>query len=147
MIALFFIAILQVSFVIHIYYLVSYISRKQDRFFKGFLTTAITNIFIGIFLAVLVLINPAEVRALNLDRVLFIESGLIFFLMLAIKGRVSVRIYRRSQDPQHYHYSYFGKKVIHASAVTSRDLLTYFLTLPLTLICGAYFVVKLGCGR
>ncbi|HNU91511.1 MAG TPA: hypothetical protein PKO25_06530 [Spirochaetota bacterium] len=147
MIALFFIAILQVSFVVHIYYLVSYISRKQDRFFKGFLTTAITNIFIGIFLAVLVLINPAEVRALNLDRVLFIESGLIFFLMLAIKGRVSVRIYRRSQDPQHYHYSYFGKKVIHASAVTSRDLLTYFLTLPLTLICGAYFVVKLGCGR
>lgn len=147
MIALFFIAILQVSFVIHIYYLVSYISRKQDRYFKGFLTTAITNIFIGIFLAVLVLINPAEVRALNLDRVLFIESGLIFFLMLAIKGRVSVRIYRRSQDPQHYHYSYFGKKVIHASAVTSRDLLTYFLTLPLTLICGAYFVVKLGCGR
>lgn len=147
MIALFFIAILQVSFVVHIYYLVSYISRKQDRYFKGFLTTAITNIFIGIFLAVLVLINPAEVRALNLDRVLFIESGLIFFLMLAIKGRVSVRIYRRSQDPQHYHYSYFGKKVIHASAVTSRDLLTYFLTLPLTLICGAYFVVKLGCGR
>lgn len=147
MIALFFITLLQISFLTHVYFLISYISKKQDRYFRGFLTTAITNIFVGIFLAVLVLISPAEVKALNLDRMLFIESGLIFFLMLFIKGRVSVRIYRRSQDPQHYHYSYFGKKVIHASAVTSRDLLTYFLTLPLTLICGAYFVVKLGCGR
>ena len=61
MIALFFITILQISFLTHVYFLISYISKKQDRYFKGFLTTALTNIFIGIFLAVLVLGTTAAV--------------------------------------------------------------------------------------
>ena len=146
MIALFFIVILQISFIAHVYFLVNFISKKASRDFKGFLFTSITNIFMGIFVGVLILINPNEVRELNLERMLFIESGLIFFLMIYVKIRISMRIYRRSQDPAHYHISYFGKKVIHGSAVTSKDLITYFLTLPLTLICGAYFIVKLGCS-
>jgi len=147
MIALFFIIILEISFIIHVYFLVAFITRKEDRAFRGFLYTTITNISLGIFLAVFIMINPREVGAIKLERLLFIESGLIFFLMLFIKFRVGVRIYRRTRDPAHFHYSYFGKKVIHASAVTSRELMTYFLTLPLTLVCGAYFIVKLGCGK
>jgi hypothetical protein len=147
MIALFFIIILEISFIVHIYFLVRFISKKEDRAFRGFLFTAVTNIFIGIFLGVFVLISPRELKEFNIERLLVIESGLIFFIMLYIKARVSMRIYRRSQDPAHYHISYFGKKVIHASAVSPNDVLAYFLTLPLTLICGAYFVVKLGCGN
>ncbi len=147
MIALFFIIILEISFIFHIYFLVSFISKKEDSAFRGFLFTSVTNIFLGIFLAVLILINPRELKAFNIERLLFIESGLVFVAMIFIKGRITYRIYKRSQDPAHFHYSYFGKKVIHASAVTGKDVLTYFLTLPLTLICGAYFVVKLGCGN
>ena len=147
MIVLSFIIIIEISFVIHVYYLINYIAKKQDRDFKGFLVTTVTNISLAIFLSLFALINPQELREINLDRMLFIESGVIFLIMLYVKGAITVRIYRRTQDPAHYHYSYFGKKVIHASAVTTRDLITYFLTLPLTLICGAYFVVKLGCGR
>jgi hypothetical protein len=147
MIALFFIIILEISFIVHIYFLVRFISKKEDRAFRGFLFTAVTNIFIGIFLGVFVMISPRELKEFNIERLLVIESGLIFFIMLYIKARVSMRIYRRSQDPAHYHISYFGKKVIHASAVSPNDVLAYFLTLPLTLICGAYFVVKLGCGN
>lgn len=147
MVALFFIIFLEISFFLHIYFLINYLSKKGDRDFKGFLFTAITNIFLGIFLAVFVLINPREVRSLKLERVLFVESGLVFLLMLYIKFRVTMKIYQRSQDPAHFHYSFFGKKVIHASAVTGTDVMTYFLTLPLTLFCGAYFVVKLGCFK
>jgi hypothetical protein len=145
MIALFFIVILQISFFAHLYFIVAYIGKKDDTSFKGFLVTCITNIFLGIFLTVWVLINPRELKVFNIDRMLFLESGLIFFFMLYVKYRVTKRIYLRTKDPAHFHYSYFGKKVIDASAVTGQDVMTYFLTLPLTLICGAYFVAKLGC--
>jgi hypothetical protein len=143
MIVFFFIIILEVSFAVHIYFLISYISKKDDKAFKGFLFTAVTNIFLGIFVSVFILVNPRELKEINLERLIFIESGLIFIFMLYVKFRVTRRIYRRTQDPAHYHLSYFGKKVIHASAVEAKDLFIYFLTLPLTLICGAYFVVKL----
>ncbi|TAL33925.1 MAG: hypothetical protein EPN93_12890 [Spirochaetes bacterium] len=146
MIVLVFIIILEISFAVHIYFLSSYISKKDEKSFRGFLFTSVTNIFLGIFLSVFILISPRELKEINLDRLLFIESGLIFFFMLFVKYRVSRRIYRRTQDPAHFHYSFFGKKVIHASAVGGKDVITYFMTLPLTLICGAYFVVKLGCN-
>lgn len=147
MIVLTFIIILQISIAIHVYYIINFISKKQDKDFKGFLITSITNIFLGIFLSVFILIFPQELKAINLERILFIESGVIFFSMLFIKAKVTIAIYKRTQDPQHFHYSYFGKKVIHPSAVTMSELFTYFLTFPLTVICGAYFIVKLGCGK
>lgn len=147
MIVLFYIFILEISFIFHVYYLISFLSKKRDRDFKGFLVTTVTNVFIGIFIAIFLLINPREIGEIYLERIIFIESGIIFFIMLYIKGRVTYRIYKRLQEPEHFHYSYFGKKVIHKSAVTSRDLFAYFLTLPLTLICGAYLIVQLGCGR
>lgn len=143
MIVLVFILILQVSFIIHIYYMVSYISRKEEKDFTGFIVTAVTNVFLGIFVALFILVNPAELREINLDRILFIESGVIFFAMLYIKWKVASRIYRLSQDPNHYHYSYFGKKVLEKGVVTNKDLFLFFLTIPLTLICGAYFVVRI----
>ncbi len=147
MIALFFIIVLEISFFAHVYFLVSFITKKENKDFKGFLFTAVTNIFIGMFLAAFILISPREVKELKLERLLFIESGVIFFIMLYIKARITMRIYRRTQDPAHYHYSFFGKKVVHASAVSKADVLIYFLTLPLTLFCGAYFVVKLSCAK
>ncbi|HNR87863.1 MAG TPA: hypothetical protein PKM65_05945 [Spirochaetota bacterium] len=146
MVVLVFILILQVSFAIHIFYMVSYISRKENKDFKGFIVTAVTNIFLGIFVALFILINPEELREINLDRVLLIESGVIFFAMVYIKGKVASRIYRLSQDPRYYHYSYFGKKVLDKSVVTNRDLFLFFLSIPLTLICGAYFVMRLCCA-
>jgi hypothetical protein len=34
---------------------------------------------------------------------------------------------------------------MHKNVTTPKDVAIYFMTLPITLICGAYFVVKLGC--
>ena len=147
MIVLFYIFILEISFIFHVYYLISFLSKKLDKYLKGFLVTTVTNVFLGMFIAIFLLFNPREVEEIYLERVIFIESAIIFVIMIYIKGRVTYGIYKRLQDPAHFHYSYFGKKVIHTSAVTAKDLFAYFLTLPFTLICGAYLVVKLGCGR
>ncbi|GAB4219851.1 MAG TPA: hypothetical protein PL059_01110 [Spirochaetota bacterium] len=147
MIVLTFIIILQISLAVHVYYIISYISKKQDKDFKGFLFTSMINIFLGIFLSVFILLFPQDLKAINLERILFIESGVIFFGMLYVKTKIAVNIYKRTKDPQYFHYSYFGKKVLHPNVVKMPELFTYFLTLPLTLVCGAYFIVKLGCGK
>jgi len=66
MIVLTFIIILQISFVIHVYYIINYITKKQDKDFKGFLFTSITNIFLALFLSVFILIFPQELKEINL---------------------------------------------------------------------------------
>ena len=146
MIALFFIGVLELSFITHLYFATSFISKKRQEDFKRFIMTGVVNVFLSLFLSMLILINPREIYDINLERFLFIESGALLLVMLYLKGAVSVRIYRRMQDPSHYHYSYFGRKVIHPSAVTSKDLFIYFLTVPITVICGAYFTSYLFCG-
>ncbi len=78
----------------------------------------------------LMLISPREIDAITLERILFVESGALLLVMLYLKGVVSVRIYRRMRDQSHFHYSFFGKKVVHPSVVTSKDLFIYFLTIP-----------------
>ncbi len=145
MIALFFIIILEISFIFHVYYMVSFISKKDSRHFRGFFITAVINIFMSIFIAVFVITFPSQLRQINLEMFLFIQSGIIFIVMLYIKMKITMAIYRRSQDPENFHYNVFGKKVLHKNVTTPKDVMFYFMTLPITLFCGAYFVVKLGC--
>jgi len=37
---------------------------------------------------------------------------------------------------------HFGKKIYHTSIIDYKELITYFITFPFTLMAGAYFVVK-----
>ncbi len=147
MIVLFFIIVLEMSFLVHIFFIVRYISSKNDKDFRGFLVTSVTNIFMAVFLVVFIILFPQQLKEINFDRFLFLESGVIFFMMLYIKAKISIKIYKKYQDPANYHYSHFGKKVVHLSAVSGADVMVYFITLPFTLICGAYFVVKLSCSN
>ncbi len=145
MIVLFFIIVLQISLIVHVYFMVSFISKKEDRDFRGFFITTIINIFMAIFIALVIILHPSQLREINIERLLFLESGAIFMVMLYVKMRITVRIYRKAQDPENYHFNVFGKKVLHKNVATPKDVMLYFMTLPVTLICGAYFVVKLGC--
>ena len=145
MIVLFFIIVLEISLIVHVYFMVSFISKKADRDFRGFFVTTVVNIFMAIFIALVIIIFPTQLREINLELILFVESGIIFIIMLYVKMRISIGIYRRSQDPSNYHFNVFGKKVMHKNVTTPKDVAIYFMTLPITLICGAYFVVKLGC--
>lgn len=129
----------QVSIFIHILYLSSYLSNKSSRALKGFLLTTITDMILGMTLAVCVMIYPWTVRQLKLDIILTIESGLFFSFMVFVKARITVRIFKRAKDPENYHYNYFGKKVYSGAIVTKKELAVYFLTIPFTLFIGAYF--------
>ncbi len=145
MVIIFFIILFEISFSIHLYFLFNFISKKQDKDFRGFIITTITNIFMGILTTIFIIIFPSQIKEINFDRFLFLESGFLFLIMIFVKVRITMKIYQRSKDPAYYHYSYFGRKVLNKNAVSATDVLTYFLTLPLTLICGAYFVAKLSC--
>ncbi len=145
MIVLFFIIVLQISLIVHIYFMVSFISKKKDQDFRGFFITAIVNIFMAIFIAFLIVLYPGQLRQIDFDKILFLESGAIFFVMLFVKMRITVRIYKKSKDPSNYHFNIFGKKVLHKNVATPQDVMIYFMTLPITLISGAYFIVKLKC--
>lgn len=145
MIILFFIIVLQISLIVHIYFMVSFISKKKDQDFRGFFITAIVNIFMALFIAFLIVLYPGQLRQINFEKILFFESGAIFFVMLFVKMRITVRIYKKSKDPSNYHFNIFGKKVLHKNVATPQDVMIYFMTLPITLISGAYFIVKLKC--
>jgi hypothetical protein len=134
---------LQTSLVIHIYTLIGYISTKKIQHFKNFMITAITNIFLSVGVAIMVVINPKVLQGFRLDNIFIIESGMLFIYMMAVKVRVTMGIIRRARNPENYHFSHFGRKVYNTSIIDGKEILTYFITFPFTMMAGAYFIVKI----
>jgi hypothetical protein len=134
---------LQTSLVIHIYSLVGYISIKKMDYFRFFMITAATNMFLSIGVATMVMIYQNMLAGINLDAIFILESGLLFVYMLAIKIRVTVVIIRRLRNPKNYHFSHFGKKIYNTTIIDFKELMTYFITFPFTIMAGAYFFVRL----
>jgi len=134
---------LQFSLIIHIGSLTGYLSKKTQYYFKLFMVTAVSNSLTGISLAVFVMVNRDALKGINLDAVLLFESGFVFLFLVLVKLRVTYLIIKRLRDPSNYHYSFFGKKIYDKSVVTMKDLAAYFLTMPFTVITGAYFLAKI----
>jgi len=137
-----FIAI-QTSVFIHIYCLVGYISTKEMAYFRYFMITAITNMLLSIGMAAVVLIDPKLLKGIKLDIIYILEAGLIFIYMMSIKVRIIMIIIKRLRDPKNYHFSHFGKKIYNTTIVDFKEVMTFFITFPFTLIAGAYFVVRM----
>lgn len=138
-----FIVSIQTSLIIHIYSLIGYISTKKIQYFRNFMITAACNIFMGIGLAIIVAIDQKIVSGLNLNLIFILESGLLFIYMVAIKVRLTITIVRRLNNADNYHLSHFGKKIYHTTIVDFKEVMTYFVTLPFTMMAGAYFIVKI----
>ncbi|HOP63478.1 MAG TPA: hypothetical protein PK358_08010 [Spirochaetota bacterium] len=137
---------LQISVFVHILFIVSYISEKSNFSFRGFLVTTLTNFVIGMAILIVMMKDPDVIRRFTMGPVLFIESGVIFSLLIFLKVLITIRIIRRMKAPDSYDVSFFGKKVYKQDVVRKGELATYFLTLPFTLISGAYFLVNLFGG-
>ncbi|MBN2159927.1 MAG: hypothetical protein JW807_11065 [Spirochaetes bacterium] len=133
----------QTSLAIHLFSLVGYISTKKLNHFRNFMITASTNFILSIIIAIIVAVDPKVLSGIKLDVVFILESGLLFIYMMAIKVRLTVIIIRRAKDPANYHMSYFGKKIYNTTIVDFKELMTYFLTFPFTMMAGAYFFVKI----
>jgi len=133
---------LQLSIFVHIQNMIGYIAKKEVKYFRGFMITAVSNIVIATLLAISIKVYPAVLKKMQMELMLLLESGLIFFYLLIVKIRITIRIFKRLKDPSNYHFSYFGKKVYDTTIVTYGELITYFVTMPFTIFAGAYFFAK-----
>ncbi len=135
--------LLELSIAIHIRYMVGYVSSKSNSHFRGFIVTTFTNIVCAMVMTVIVFNNPGVIGRLNIDLFFILEGGFVFIVLLLIKIRIGIQIIRRTRDPEYYHLNYFGKKIYEGPVVKKGELAFYFLSMPFTLIAGAFFVTKL----
>ncbi len=143
MIIIVFLLLLVFSFTLHIYFLIKYVVEKSNRFLKRFINTAVSNILIAGMLTVTTIYRPSLVNQVNITLLMWVISGFVMCLMLYLKVSILKSIYRRCQDPQHYHFNYFGKKVLHGTVVSKPELMIFFFTIPVFLATGGYFIARL----
>jgi hypothetical protein len=135
--------LLLISFSFHLYFLIRFVVRLSKTDLKWFINTAITNIILAGLLSALALIMPGTVRSINFSLMMWMVSGYVMVMMLAVKINIVRSLMRRAKDPQYFHYSYFGKKVLHPEVISKGEVLVFFLTLPIFLFSGAYFIARL----
>jgi len=135
--------LLQISFSLHIYALVLYVLRRENKYLKGFINTTISNVLLAGIITFLAITNPNYVSKVDFKFLLWLMMGFLMLIMLFIKISIFRAIYKRSKDPQHFHYNFFGKKVLHGTVVKFEEILIFFFTMPFFLFCGAYFIARL----
>ncbi|HOK02245.1 MAG TPA: hypothetical protein PKX79_10055 [Spirochaetota bacterium] len=107
------------------------------------MATTFSNFAIGLSILYVLTKEPLVLKRFSFAPFLIIESGLVFSFLILLKVWITLRIWRRMKDPENYDISFFGKKVYKQDVVKKGELAAYFLTLPFTLISGAYFLVNI----
>ena len=131
------------SFLGHIYSLVTYVTTRSERSLRAFVKTTMSNIMIAGACIVLFMSRPDLLFQVDVPKLLWIISGFIMVVTLMVKIKIFIRIYRKAQDPENYHINFFGKKVLHSSVVSRIELAVFFGTIPFFLMSGAYFIARL----
>ncbi|HPS59123.1 MAG TPA: hypothetical protein PK514_13545 [Spirochaetota bacterium] len=131
-----------VSFLVHIFALAAYVTKKSNRSLKTYITTTFTNIALAGACIVLIFLKPEMAKEVDIRFLVWLMSGIILVITIIIKIGVFKRIYRRMKDPSNYHVNFFGKKVLHASVVSRLEIAVFFGTVPFFLMAGAYFVAR-----
>lgn len=131
------------SFLGHIFALVTYVTRKSERSLRTFIKTTISNVVLAGTCIVLFMSRPDLMFEVDVQKLVWLMSGFIMFTTLGVKIRIFIRIYKRAQNPEHYHVNFFGKKVLHSSVVNRIELAIFFGTIPFFLMSGSYFIARL----
>ena len=132
------------SFLGHIFSLVTYVTRKSERSLNTFIKTTISNIILAGTCIVLFMSKPDLLIDVECRRLVWIMCGFVMFITLGVKIRIFIRIYKRAQDESNYHLNFFGKKVLHSTVVSKIEMAIFFGTMPFFLMSGAYFVARLA---
>ena len=132
------------SFLGHLFALVSYVTTKSERSLKTFINTTISNIIIAGTCIVFIMSRPELLRNVDVKRLTWIMSGVVMVVCLAVKIKIFIKIYKRAKNPDNYHVNFFGKKVLHSSVVTKVDMAVFFGTIPFFLLSGSYFIARLA---
>ncbi len=137
------VSVLLISFLLHINFIIKYAVQRLNTYYKGFIFTFVTNGLIALALIYIALKQPDMVKNLDMTVLTWIMSGVLMVMLLFLKISIFRRIYRRAQDPEHFHYNFFGKKVLHSSAVKPVEIVLFFASIPFFLFAGAYFVARI----
>jgi hypothetical protein len=130
------------SFLGHLFALVSYVTTKSDRSLKTFINTTLSNIILAGTCIVVIMSRPEVLRYVDIKRLTWIMSGVVMVVCLIVKVKIFIKIYKRAKNPDNYHVNFFGKKVLHSSVVSKVDMAIFFGTIPFFLLSGSYFVAR-----
>jgi len=137
---------LQLLIFINIKFIRSYIANKKDGSFRIMFITTSVILVIGIAILAVMMNDPVVVAKFQMQRMMVLESGLLFCFLVYIKTRITIRVLNRVKNPDFYDISFFGKKVYRVEVVKKSELAIYILSMPVTLIAGAYFLVNVFAG-
>lgn len=132
------------SFLGHLFSLVSYVTTKSERSLKTFINTTLSNIILAGTCIVFIMSRPELLRNVDVKKLTWIMSGVVMVVCLAVKIKIFIKIYKRAKNPDNYHVNFFGKKVLHSSVVTKVDMAIFFGTIPFFLLSGSYFMARLA---
>jgi len=135
--------VLCISFSIHLVYLIRYVRFREERSLSRFIDTTVINVVVSGICIVIAIFTPEQIRKIEVKALMWGISGVLMVFMLMIQIMIFIRVYRRAQMPQHYHYNFFGKKVLHGSVATPVEVALFFASIPFLLGAGAYFVARL----
>ncbi len=138
--------ILQILIFADIRYIRLYITNKNDVYFKKFKITTFIIFCLGLVILATMAHTPEVVTKFKMQTMMVLESGLIFFSLLMVKARITIRVIKRGKSPEYYDISFFGKKVYRPDVVKKSELAIFILSMPFTLITGAYFLANVFFG-
>ncbi len=131
------------SFFVHIVYLTLYVLIKENKFLKRFLLTFVINIALVTLLMIIALRKPEHVQRINIRLIAWLISGVVFFILLSLKIFILRKVYKRSRDPEYFHYNFFGRKVYNRGIIKKSEFFIVIGQMPFFLFMGAYFLGKL----
>ncbi len=142
MIVLFLLLVLCFSIIFHIYYLLKYVRIRTESYLRKYINTAVINLVSAGTCTIIAIFRPDDIARIRGPLFMWLMSGVLMIMMLALQVSIFIRVYRRAKLPEHYHYNFFGKKVLHSSAVHPMEVALFFSTIPMFLAAGAYFVAR-----
>ena len=137
------IIVLVLSFLLHTNFGYQYVTTRKKKYLTLYLNTAVSNMLVAGALIYVSLTNPGSIRGIDPKVLFWILSGLVLVVTLKIKISIFRKIYLRAQEPENFHYNFFGKKVLHSSVVKPTYIVGFFASMPFFLFAGAYFVARL----
>lgn len=142
MIVIILLLLLCISFSIHIYFLINYVRSREDKYLRRFIDTTVTNVVIAGICIIVAIFRPRAINEMDGTTLIWLMSGTLMTAMVLLQVSIFTRVRRRTLLPEHYHYNFFGKKVLNSSVVKRHEILFFFLSIPFFLIAGAYFVAR-----
>lgn len=142
MIVLFLLLVLCISIIFHIYYLLRYVRIRTQSYLRKYINTAVVNLVSAGICVIIAIFRPQDIAKIRGPLLMWMLSGVLMIMTIALQASIFIRVYRKSKLPEHYHYNFFGKKVLHSSVAHPMEIALFFSSIPMCLVAGAYFVAR-----